>query len=208
MKRSLKLAIILVVLLIVGLICFVYLDNLFYDKSKKSILKEEYITPYTTYATYIPKEVIQEYFEEEEEISYPYTEEEIDVLANCLYGEARGLGSTERSAVVWCVLNRVDSNKFPNDIISVVTQKSQFTGYNANRTYQSQAAKDVLESCRKLCIDVVERWYREKAGEENVGRTLPSTYCFFYGKHGKNWFRETWKGTDLWDWSLGTPYED
>ena len=41
--------------------------------------------------------------------SPPWTEEEVTILAQMLWGEARGVKSiTEQAACVWCVLNRVD----------------------------------------------------------------------------------------------------
>ena len=43
-------------------------------------------------------------------------------LAQCLWGEARGIPSqTEKAAVVWCVLNRVDHPDFPDTIHGVLS---------------------------------------------------------------------------------------
>ena len=41
-------------------------------------------------------------------------------LARTVWGEARGCSTTEQAAVAWCVLNRVDSPEFPDDVLSVV----------------------------------------------------------------------------------------
>lgn len=57
-------------------------------------------------------------------------EQDVEMLAKLIWGEARGVKTTtEKAAVVWCVLNRVDSAGFPNTIEKVVTQPRQFVGY-------------------------------------------------------------------------------
>ena len=201
------------ILIILFLLSMWHLDIVFHERNKKDNLYEEkYYQVFTNQL--IEKKIeddnVPEEIEESEEESFEIiiNEDDVKILGNVLYGEARGLGNTERSAVIWCILNRVDSNKFPNTIKEVVEQPYQFNGYNKNRIYKSDAAKEVLQSCEDLSRNVLERYYREKNNGENVGRTLPSDYLFFYGKDGHNKFRKTWKGTDLWDWSLGTPYED
>ena len=52
-------------------------------------------------------------------------------LAQCLWGEARGVPSqTEKAAVVWCVLNRVDHPGFPDTIHGVLSAPNQFLGFS------------------------------------------------------------------------------
>ena len=51
-------------------------------------------------------------------------------------------------------------------------------------------------------------WGAEKAGEEDVGRTLPADYLFFEGDGAENHFRKEYEKTgETWDWSLPDPYE-
>lgn len=96
-----------------------------------------------------------------------WTEEEVTVLAKMLWGEARGVPSdTEKAACVWCVLNRVDQGM--GTIVEVVTAPYQFVGYREDHP--------VDPDLKELCEDVLERWYREKSGETDVGRVLPSDY--------------------------------
>lgn len=144
-----------------------------------------------------------------EEFIIELNQEEVDVLTNVLFGEARGIkDKSHQAAVLWCILNRVDNNRFPNTIYEVVSAPNQFLGYKPNRTYSKQELP-VLENCRKLAEDVLYRYYKEKAGFENVGRTLPSDYYFFYGKNGENHFTKEWrKYNTLWNWSLESPYEE
>lgn len=125
-----------------------------------------------------------------------------EYLAKTIYGEARGCSTTEQAAVVWCVLNRVDdeSGLWPDDIIGVVTQEYQFAGYSPEHP--------VLPELYDLTLDVLERWQREKAGEDDVGRVLPEDYCYFHGDGKHNYFRQEYGGGPAWDWGLETPYEE
>ena len=143
--------------------------------------------------------------EQESEIDIPNIEEkykdEIPYIARTVWGEARGCSETEQAAVIWCILNRVDSSirYMPDNIIDVVTQKHQFLGYV--KTFP------VTEKIRELVIDVLTRWEMEKAGVENVGRVLPPEYMWFHGDGWHNHFRDSYRGGNRWDWSLDSPYE-
>ena len=148
----------------------------------------------------------QEEKEQELEIDIPNIEkkykDEIPYIARTVWGEARGCSETEQAAVIWCILNRVDSSirYMPDNIIDVVTQKHQFLGYV--ETFP------VTEEIRELVIDVLTRWEMEKAGVENVGRVLPPEYMWFHGDGRHNHFRDSYRGGNRWDWSLDSPYED
>lgn len=128
--------------------------------------------------------------------------EEAAYIAKTMYGEAMVCSTTERAAVAWCILNRVDSTDpfYPDDIIGVVTQSRQFHGYDAEHP--------VLPELYDLALDVIERWVEEKTGAEDVGRVLPAEYLFFGGDGKHNHFRTEWDGGTVWDWSLPSPYEE
>ena len=131
--------------------------------------------------------------------SYAYaSEEEIIMLAKLVYAEAGGIPSdTEQSCVIWAVLNRVDASCYPNTIAACITQPSQFA-------YRSSTK--VTDHCLWLARDVVSRWERERAGETNVGRTLPQGYFSFWGDGRHNYFRVGYGDQNYWDYSYGTPY--
>ena len=127
-----------------------------------------------------------------------WSEEEVDVLAKMVWGEARGVPSdTEKAACVWCALNRVDHGY--GSITTVVTAPYQFIGYDADNP--------IDDEIKALCEDVLTRWYAEKDGETNTGRVLPSDYLWFSGDGKHNFFRNAYKGGETWDWSLPSPYE-
>lgn len=128
------------------------------------------------------------------------TDKEIDMIAKTVWGEARGCDKLQQSAVVWCILNRVDAGS--GTIAQVITAPGQFHGY-----YKSSPVEDEI---RSLVVDVVTRWKIEKAIGGNVGRTLPAEYVFFssnrYGT--SNVFRDKFDGDyKVWDWNCWNPYE-
>lgn len=55
------------------------------------------------------------------------SQSDINLLARCVYGEARGEPYTGQVAVAAVVLNRVKSSKFPNSISGVIYQSGAFT---------------------------------------------------------------------------------
>ena len=126
---------------------------------------------------------------------------ECELIAQVLYHECRFLPPLEQSAVVWVILNRVDSEEsyYPDTVEGVVTQKNQFA-------YRADAP--VLEELYDIALDVMLRWGREHLGEEDVGRTLPKEYVSFWGDGKHNYFRTHYKSHDYWDWSLPNPYEE
>lgn len=110
-----------------------------------------------------------------------FTEADVIALAQMLYGEARGCTVDNQMKCVWCVLNRVDDARFPDTIIGVVSQPSQFHGYSPNFP--------VWDELKEVARDVLTRWSLEKQGV-TVERELPNTYLWFTGYNGSNHFRE------------------
>jgi len=107
----------------------------------------------------------------------------LNTLAKVLYGECRGVyekSKTNCACVIWCILNRVDKEHRGTTPIKCAIANAQFTGYNKHNPVQ--------DHLRDLAEDVVRRWLREKEGETDVGRVLPSNYVFFRGKKGYNRF--------------------
>lgn len=112
-----------------------------------------------------------------------FTEADVIALAQMLYGEARGCTVDNQMKCVWCVLNRVDDARFPDTIIGVVSQPSQFHGYSPNFP--------VWDELKEVARDVLTRWSLEKQGV-TVERELPNTYLWFTGYNGSNHFREVY----------------
>ena len=125
---------------------------------------------------------------------------DIDVIARIIYTEARGVESdTEKAAVVWCILNRVDDSRWPNTIRGAATQRHQFAWCRS---------APVQAHLRRIAQDVFIDWQMEKRGYD-VQRVLPREYVFFSGHRGRNWFRTTYKLTgSVWKWTLPSPYDN
>lgn len=123
----------------------------------------------------------------------------VEALAQTVWGEARGCSTTEQAAVVWCILNRVDSSQFPDDPLMVVQQERQFDGYHPSYPVEPDLVT--------LVEDVMTRWEMEDKLVGKVGRVLPKEYLFFEGDGSHNHFRQEYiKTGETWDWSLPSPY--
>ena len=149
----------------------------------------------------VTPQVIEVIIEEpvEETPKYEIDRSDVEMLARLTWGEARGCTTTEQAAVMWCVLNRVDSEDplFPDTIQEVITQKNQFHGYNINNP--------IWPELEDLARDVLMRWLTNEEG-----RVLPLEYCWFSGDGSHNYFRDAYglKKANIWDWSLESPYEN
>lgn len=119
----------------------------------------------------------------EPEYEMYFTEADVTALAQMLYGEARGCTVDNQMKCVWCVLNRVDDARFPDTIIGVVSQPSQFHGYSPNFP--------VWDELKEVARDVLTRWSMEKQGAA-VERELDKNAVFFTGDGTTNWFRSVY----------------
>ena len=126
------------------------------------------------------------------------------MMAKTMYGEAKGIGDKrELSMICWTILNRYESGRFGGSISAIITSPRQFA-YRASAPTVNQCGVDLLA----LSQDVLSRWYREKQGEADVGRTLPPGYCFYYGDGRHNYFRTSDRGKGyLYFEGYGDPYQ-
>ena len=134
-----------------------------------------------------------------------YTDEDVKLISKTVYGEALVTNSdTHMSMVVWCILNRVDSNEYGcgKSIEHVVTFPYQFIGYNDSNP--------VDEHIEWLVRDVLNRWIQEKQGKTDVGRTLPKDYLWFTGNGEYNEFRNAfeYEKAEFWIEPASTPYQN
>ncbi len=128
-------------------------------------------------------------------------EEEVEALAKLIYREARGCSTMEQAAVIWCVLNRVDSAEryFPDTILEVIKQPNQFAYVEDTPLWPAHVS---------LAEDVLQRWHEEKEGVEDVGRVLPAGYVYFVGDGKHNHFSKAFRSKEYWSWELPNPYEN
>lgn len=119
----------------------------------------------------------------EPEYEMYFTDADVTACAKMLWGEARGCTRDNQAMAVWCVCNRVDDPRFPDTILGVVAQPSQFYGYSPDFP--------VTDELYAVAIDVLTQWSLEKQGV-TVERELPSTYLWFTGDGVQNHFRATY----------------
>ena len=55
---------------------------------------------------------------------------EAEEVAKVLYGTARNNSPEDQRLVVWCIINRVEHQSYPDNIVDVCQQESQWMGYS------------------------------------------------------------------------------
>ena len=116
----------------------------------------------------------------EPEYEMYFSEDDVIAVAKMLWVEARGCVLDNQQKAVWCVLNRVDDPRFPDTILGVLSQPSQFHGYSPDFP--------VWDELYAVALDVLTRWNAEKNGV-TVERDLSLEYVFFTGDGIQNNFR-------------------
>ncbi len=120
----------------------------------------------------------------------PYSEQDIDMLAKMVWGEARGCAPEEQALCVWTVINRLEDGRFGDTLQEVLTAPHQFAGYKAKYP--------ITDEIRAVVEDALAAW---ESGE--TAPTLPpyaktSGYLYFTGARGDdgqlhNFFEEEYR---------------
>lgn len=111
-----------------------------------------------------------------------FTEEDIQVCAQVLYGEAKDCSQEEQMLVIWCICNRVDDPRFPNTVTGVATQPGQFHGYSSSNP--------VLPRLYEVAQKVLELWNLDAEALVHLPYATSSDYLYFNGDGYHNWFRK------------------
>jgi len=118
--------------------------------------------------------------------SYNYTENDVYILAQVIYGEARGEDRNGKIAMGNVVMNRVlCRRKFPNTVSGVITQSGQFTGYKSTINPSREclvAARLVLQY--EVWVIPQNIYYYQRAQRDYW-------YGSFYKKLGDHCFYQT-----------------
>ncbi|GHU51695.1 hypothetical protein AGMMS49975_05960 [Clostridia bacterium] len=77
------------------------------------------------------------------------TADEIDALAQMVWGEARGCTADEQNLVVWTALNRVNDGYWGDTIMDVLTYPSAFAGYDTSFP--------IIDDIRVICYKALRR---------------------------------------------------
>ena len=116
-----------------------------------------------------------------------FSEDELEMLAKTVWGEAGVCSPEEQVLVVWTILQRLEDERFPDTLEEVITQSGQFCSYDSENP--------VYDEILTLCKSELTQWEdgAEPPTLEPYAPTAP--YYFFDGdKTGlHNWFREEWE---------------
>lgn len=110
---------------------------------------------------------------------------DVEYVAKTIHGEAGICNDTQKKAVAWCILNRVDCADFPNTIEEVVTQPHQFHGYAEDKV-------PTEEECL-IAYEVIKIWLNDLDG-----RILPKRFLFFHAENGQNVFTTNHRKGEVW----------
>ena len=80
---------------------------------------------------------------------------DVQILARCVNGEARGEEYTGQVAVAAVILNRVDHSSFPNTIAGLIYQPGAFTAVSDG---QIDVPIDPNSTVYKACMDAMNGW--------------------------------------------------
>ena len=82
-----------------------------------------------------------------------YSQNDIQLMANAVYGEARGEPYTGQVAVAAVILNRVESASFPNTISGVIFEPRAFTAVSDGQIWLTPN-----ERAKQAVLDAINGW--------------------------------------------------
>lgn len=101
---------------------------------------------------------LKQYYEYGGDVSQ--IEREAEYVAKVIYGTAQNHADSDKKAVVWCILNRVEHHSHPNSIIDVCEQPKQWMGYSSENP--------VLADIYDLALEELKIWY--SGGHRPMGK--------------------------------------
>lgn len=108
------------------------------------IIRSELTEKYNTQLT-----ELEQYYEYGGNVSQ--IEREAEYIAKVIYGTARNHSDSDKKAVIWCILNRVEHYAHPNAIAEVCEQPKQWMGYSNDNP--------VLDDNYELALTELKTWY-------------------------------------------------
>lgn len=112
---------------------------------------------------------------------------EAEYIAKVIYGTARNHSDSDKKAVVWCILNRVEHHSHPDTIAEVCEQPKQWMGYSDENP--------VLEDIYDLALAELKTWH-------NGGhRPMSNDYIYLSWSSKEIILRDTFeenKNTNYW----------
>ena len=115
-------------------------------EEEMSTLRDELENDYYTRVVELEK-----YYEYGSDVTL--VEQEAEYIAKVLYGTARNHAESDKRAVIWCILNRVDHHSHPDTIMEVCEQPRQWVGYSSDNP--------VLDELYELALTELKSWHND-----------------------------------------------
>lgn len=87
-------------------------------------------------------------------------EKEAEYISKVVYGTAKNHSVNDQKAVVWCILNRVESAGYPDTVQGVCEQPKQWMGYSEDNP--------VMESIYDMVLEILKSWHNN--GHRPMGK--------------------------------------
>lgn len=134
-------------------------------------------------------EIVSDFQDQIGTMEYEYThgtskseiEKEAEFIAKVLYGTAASHNSICQRTAVWCILNRVDHNSFPDSVQEVCQQPSQWIGYSDDNP--------ILDSLYEIAMAELTIWH-------NGRRPVNEDYVYMSWTSNDIQLRNTYKQTN------------
>ena len=110
-----------------------------------------------------------------------------EYIAKVIYGTARNHADSDKRAVVWCILNRVEHYAHPNTVAEVCEQPKQWMGYSNDNP--------VLTENYDLALEELKTWHSDGH------RPLSNEYIYLTWSSKEILLRDTFeenKSTNYW----------
>lgn len=114
-------------------------------------------------------------------------EREAEYIAKVIYGTAQSHADSDKKAVVWCILNRVEHYAHPNNVVEVCEQPKQWMGYSNENP--------VLTENYDLALAELKTWY------SGGHRPMSNEYIYLSWSSKEILLRDTFeenKNTNYW----------
>ena len=122
---------------------FHYDDNVKQETVTSTVAN--YIPTYTSTQNVLDVKIIEEEVEEVEQMS----EEDINLIALVTMAEAEGESELGKRLVIDTILNRIDSEHFPDTASEVIYQPNQFTSMWNDRVDKCYVSDDICQLVRE-----------------------------------------------------------
>ena len=108
-------------------------------------------------------------------------EKEAEYISKVVYGMGRNHSVNDQMAIVWCILNRVESRGYPSTIAEVCQQPQQWIGYSDDNP--------VLTEIYDMVLPILKNWHN------NAHRPMDKSYVYLSWSSDEILLRDTFEVT-------------